>query len=326
MNRWYKQGNALIKEIRETLLPENMLAVWFMGQAAIVIKSGTLTIAVDLYLENRPGRVVPPPFEAASCAGLFDYVFCTHNHADHLDRVVISGIAQAEVGNPKTRFVVPAPWTGILPEMGVDESMVIGASHQTQIRLACQSTRSYQTMQNTQSYQTMQNTQSYQTASNTQSYSTAPNGQDCQTGLDGQAFVIPVRAAHETFSTDVNGDYECLGYIIRLPGGTVYHSGDTIEWESMTDELGRYPVDIACLPINGSDWKRKKADIIGNLNAREAADVSDAISADLLIPLHYDVFAHNGENPAYLADYMWHTYPAGKYHIMAPGERLIYMK
>ena len=278
MSRWYKEGDALISQIRSTRLPEDMLAIWFMGQAGIVLKSGELTIAVDLYLENRPGRAVLPPFESQSCAWLFDYVFCSHNHADHLDSVLISGIAQAEGNCPKTRFVVPAPWKDTVASMGADASMVTGACHQEKIQLG------------------------------------------------EHACVIPVRAAHESFSTDGNGNYECLGFVFDFPGGCVYHSGDTVEWETMTDELRAYPVDIACLPINGSDWKRKKADIIGNLNAREAADVSAAIGADLLIPLHYDVFPHNGENPAYLADYLWRSCPERKYHIMAPGERFIYVK
>ena len=137
---------------------------------------------------------------------------------------------------------------------------------------------------------------------------------------------MPVRAAHEDFVQDENGDYECLGYVVRFPGGSLYHAGDTVEWETMAEELAPLGIDIACLPINGSDWKRKKADIIGNLNAREACDLSQEIGADLLIPMHYDVFAHNGENPAYLADLMWRNCPGAKYHFFAPGERYLYMK
>lgn len=94
----------------------------------------------------------------------------------------------------------------------------------------------------------------------------------------------------------------------------------------MAEELRPFGIDVACLPINGSDWKRKRADIIGNLNAREAADVANEIGADLLIPMHFDLFPHNGENPAHLADYMFTEHFGHKYHVMAPGERFFYSR
>ena len=277
MSRWYKSGQELIHEIKETTLPSNMLAIWFMAQAGIVLKTGAAVIGIDLYLENRKYRAVCPPFAPSEAAYLFDYLLCTHNHLDHLDPVTVSGIAKAE-DNPHTTFIVPTPWIHVTEELGVKSDHIIGAKTLQPI------------------------------------------------SLPGDVTLTPIRSAHEEFETDGNGDYTCLGYLVRTPAGTLYHSGDTIEWETMTDELKPFRPDIVCLPINGSDWKRKKADIIGNLNAREAADISAETGADLLIPLHYDVFAHNGENPAYLADYMWQHYPAKKYHVMAPGERFIYMK
>jgi L-ascorbate 6-phosphate lactonase len=55
-------------------------------------------------------------------------------------------------------------------------------------------------------------------------------------------------------------------------------------------------------------------------------DVGHGAGARLLIPGHYDLFPSNSENPAYFSDYLYHTYPARPYKIMAPGERLIYTR
>ena len=295
MKRWYCEGAKLIRQMKETRLPDGMLAIWFLAQAGIVVKSGEALVGIDLYLENREGRAVPPPFAPEEAAGLFDVLLCTHNHLDHLDPVTVSGIAAAENAQAaeageksvrKTRFVVPAPWTGFTEKLGVEKAQIIGAHAGQEITLT-----------------------------------------DAEQGTDLAGIrILPVRAAHEDFVQDENGDYECLGYVVRFPGGSLYHAGDTVEWETMAEELAPLGIDIACLPINGSDWKRKKADIIGNLNAREACDLSQEIGADLLIPMHYDVFAHNGENPAYLADLMWRNCPGAKYHFFAPGERYLYMK
>lgn len=142
----------------------------------------------------------------------------------------------------------------------------------------------------------------------------------------GEGVVIPFPAFHETFEQDKDGNAMTLGYIIRFPAFTLYHAGDTVEWDTMTENLKPYGIDVAVLPINGSDWKRRHANIIGNLNAREAADIAEEIGADLLIPLHYDLFPYNAENPSHLVDYMVQDHPGRKYHIMAPGERFIYMK
>lgn len=138
--------------------------------------------------------------------------------------------------------------------------------------------------------------------------------------------VIPVASAHEEYKTDEFGNHINLGYGITIDGITLYHAGDTVETQEMVDTLRNIGTDIVCLPINGNDWERRKRDTLGNMNAREAANVADECGADLVIPLHYDLFAGNGENPAHFTDYMNLYHPGKKHHIMVPGERFIYMK
>jgi L-ascorbate metabolism protein UlaG (beta-lactamase superfamily) len=49
-------------------------------------------------------------------------------------------------------------------------------------------------------------------------------------------------------------------------------------------------VDIALLPINGNKPERK---VVGNLDCKEAAVLSKAINAKVVIPCHYDLFTFN---------------------------------
>jgi L-ascorbate 6-phosphate lactonase len=42
--------------------------------------------------------------------------------------------------------------------------------------------------------------------------------------------------------------------------------------------------------------------------------------------MHYGMFPHNDENPAYFVDYLYTRYPQQKFHMMTPGERFVYLK
>jgi L-ascorbate 6-phosphate lactonase len=132
-------------------------------------------------------------------------------------------------------------------------------------------------------------------------------------------------AMHETFETNEQEEHKFLGYVLNFDGIHVYHAGDTVGFPDLVTWLSKKNVDIALIPINGRDFSRKDMGIFGNCNYREAADIAVQIHADLLIPMHYGLFPHNDENPAYFVDYLYTRYPQQKFHMFTPGERFIYM-
>ncbi|MCS7463026.1 MBL fold metallo-hydrolase [Paenibacillus doosanensis] len=135
-----------------------------------------------------------------------------------------------------------------------------------------------------------------------------------------------IAAMHDRFEQDDQGNHRYLGYVIRCGGLTIYHSGDTIGFPELAEWLKDERIDIALIPINGRDYARTAQGIVGNCNYREAADLAAAIGADMVIPMHFGMFAHNDENPAYFVDYLYTRYRAQKFHMMTAGERFIYMK
>jgi L-ascorbate 6-phosphate lactonase len=274
MKGWYKSGADLFNQMRDTHLPDRMLAIWYLRQAGIAVKTGSLLVGIDLYLRDTDERLLPQPFTPEEAGEIFDYVLCTHNHEDHLDVVTVEGMAKA---SDRTKFIVPAPHVSVLTDLGISQDRILPARAWGKMDV-------------------------------------------------GGIKVLPTPAAHEEFELDENGSYTCLGFVLDFSAGRLYHSGDTIEWENMVEDLKPQSIDIMCLPINGSDWKRRRQNIIGNLNSREAADLAEECGADLIIPLHFDMFAGNGENPAHFADYMFRDHQGHRYHIFAPGERFIYMK
>ena len=103
-----------------------------------------------------------------------------------------------------------------------------------------------------------------------------------------------IPAAHNTVERDEQGGCRFLGYVARVGGKTIYHSGDTLMHDGLIPALTPFRVDVALVPINGNKPERKVA---GNLNGREAAELAHAIGARLAVPHHFDLFAFNTESP-----------------------------
>jgi L-ascorbate metabolism protein UlaG (beta-lactamase superfamily) len=99
-----------------------------------------------------------------------------------------------------------------------------------------------------------------------------------------------VPAKHNEIERDEKGNSKFLGYVIAFGKYKIYHSGDTLWFNEMTDLLKPFAVDVAILPINGNDPARKVA---GNLSGEEAAKLAKAMRAKWVIPCHYDMFAFN---------------------------------
>ncbi|GAC1331426.1 MAG: MBL fold metallo-hydrolase [Chloroflexota bacterium] len=117
--------------------------------------------------------------------------------------------------------------------------------------------------------------------------------------------VIPLPARHGvdvadayTFGQELSaGLYRYLGYVVEAGDVRIYHAGDTILYEGMESALRDLHVDVALLPINGRSPERERQNLVGNLNAEEAATLAAAIGADVFVPMHYDMFAANLGHP-----------------------------
>jgi L-ascorbate 6-phosphate lactonase len=145
---------------------------------------------------------------------------------------------------------------------------------------------------------------------------------DVETRL-GELSFTAIPSAHETLERDPACGYPYWGYLIAVNGVAIYHSGDCIPYDGLLERL-RKRVDVAMLPINGRDYFRLARGFAGNFTYREAADLADAIGADLLVPMHVGMHMANTERPGALSDYLADRYPYQKCHFMTPGEKVLY--
>ena len=117
-------------------------------------------------------------------------------------------------------------------------------------------------------------------------------GEEFEAGLAIKA----VPSAHESFETNERGEHRYLGYILRLPQVTIYHSGDTVPYEGLAKYLAHEGIDIALLPVNG----RGKG-VAGNLTFGEAVALCREARIPEMIPHHFGMFAFNTIDPDALA-------------------------
>ncbi|MEA4888969.1 MAG: MBL fold metallo-hydrolase [Clostridiaceae bacterium] len=142
--------------------------------------------------------------------------------------------------------------------------------------------------------------------------------------LDKGLMVMPIPAAHEELHPTADGSYEELSFITEIAGIRIYHAGDCCLYDGLIERLNG--VDVACLPINGRDYFRRKNDIIGNFDAPEAIRLAHAAGISLLIPMHFDLYSVNCVNPAYFVDCQQKIAPAQRYHIFTVGEKYLFEK
>ncbi|MEM1443234.1 MAG: MBL fold metallo-hydrolase, partial [Verrucomicrobiota bacterium] len=103
-----------------------------------------------------------------------------------------------------------------------------------------------------------------------------------------------ITSAHNDLERDEAGGCRFMGFVATFGPFAVYHSGDTLLHEGLVEQLSRFELDLALLPINGNKPERRVA---GNLNGSEAAQLAYEVGAGLVVPCHYHMFEFNTEEP-----------------------------
>ena len=107
-----------------------------------------------------------------------------------------------------------------------------------------------------------------------------------------------IGAAHETLEIDEAGHCACLGYMVELAGTRLYHSGDCVPYEGLSETLKARPIDVALLPANGRDATRTSHGILGNFHFDEAVTLCCDAEIETLVPHHFGMFDFNTVDPA----------------------------
>ncbi len=138
--------------------------------------------------------------------------------------------------------------------------------------------------------------------------------------------IIPVPAKHEEFDEDPGLGFPYLGYVLIANGLTIYLAGDTIPYDGLIETLLPFHVDLAFLPINGRDYFRTRQGVLGNMDGREAAELSAALDIDTVVPVHYGMFANNTVPPGDFVTYLAANHPHVHAHILGQSRLFVYQR
>ncbi len=116
-------------------------------------------------------------------------------------------------------------------------------------------------------------------------------GLDAGDRIEKAGFSIrAVPSAHESLDTDSRGRHLYLGFVIEAEGLRLYHSGDSLAYSGLPEQLGAEPFDVLFLPINGRERARG---VPGNMTAAEAVDLACRMGPRFVVAHHYDMFTFN---------------------------------
>lgn len=277
-------AQEIARDIATARPAPHAVAMWWLGQASVVLRTSATTIYIDPFLSEHPERLIAPLLPPAA-APPADYVLCTHEHIDHFDPQTLLALAR---GAPRARFVVPEHLVEQVAALGISAGQVLGMQADEVLSLGAITLQAVP----------------------------ACHGLKAPPAIYGFDFLE--RAGKQL--------YRYLGYILDIEGVRVYHAGDTVVYDGLAERLREHEIDIAFLPINGRSYFREQLDIVGNMDEREAADLAAAAGVQLLVPIHYDMFAANLGRPGVLVEYIQARHYELSCLLPAAGRRFTFQK
>lgn len=147
------------------------------------------------------------------------------------------------------------------------------------------------------------------------------------------ALIHPVLACHGVNVADAynfgeqisNGLVRYLGFVIELGDTRVYHAGDCIPYHGQAELVSTLGPNVALLPINGRDaYRESERNVVGNMDAREAARLASDLGVNLLIPMHWNLLSHNLGYPHHLVEHVISTYPSLNVLVLGEAGKVVY--
>lgn len=280
LNTFPEWGTWLNEEIESETVAKGTFAMWWLGCTGIWIKSeGNTNICIDFWCGSGKRTKSKPLMDphhqmARMCGGKklqpnlriapfvldpfaikkIDAVVATHNHNDHIDiNVAAAVIKNCDKSVP---FIGPKACVDLWTSWGVPAERCITVKPGDVIKIKDTELIALESFDRT-------------------ALITAPKG----VTLEGK---LPD-----------NMDERAVNYIIKTPGGSVYHSGDSHYSNYYAKHGNDHQIDVAL----GSYGENPRG-ITDKMTASDILRMAEALNTKVIIPFHHDIWSNFQADPA----------------------------
>ena len=185
-------------QIRETIPEPGQVALWWLGQSGLLVKSRWATVLIDPYLSEsltaKYAGTAKPHIRMTRCPvdpsllSMIDLVCCSHKHSDHMDPVTLTAVLKA---SPQAELVLPTALIGHAGQIGIESDRLVGLNHG-----------------------------------------------EVYENSEKKIAVRAISAAHEGLDQNELGEFLYLSFMLEMDGVKIFHSGDTVPWEGQSEAVG----------------------------------------------------------------------------------------
>ena len=185
-------------QIRETIPEPGQVALWWLGQSGLLVKSRWATVLIDPYLSEsltaKYAGTAKPHIRMTRCPvdpsllTMIDLVCCSHKHSDHMDPVTLTAVLKS---SPQAELVLPTALIGHAGQIGIESDRLVGLNHG-----------------------------------------------EVYENSEKKIAVRAISAAHEGLDQNELGEFLYLSFMLEMDGVKIFHSGDTVPWEGQSEAVG----------------------------------------------------------------------------------------
>ncbi len=279
LNTFPEWGTWLNEEIEEEDVDPGTFAMWWLGCTGIWLKSeGNTNISIDFWVgtgkQTKKNKLMKSQHQMQRMSGVkklqpnlrvspfvldpfairnIDAVLATHDHGDHID----VNVAAAVMKNCKrdVPFIGPKTCVELWTSWGVPKDRCITVTPGTSIEVGDMTITALESFDRTAQI-------------------TAPKGEYLKNRMPQPL------------------EEKAVNYLIKTPGGSVYHSGDSHYANYYAKHGNDHDIDVAL----GSFGENPRG-ITDKMTSVDILRMAESLRSQVVIPIHHDIWSNFQADP-----------------------------